>query len=74
MRIKRGIHKELRKEVAEPFATIDPPTTTQAMLKSPGLPTRAPPQTPVRSVPPDWSPAQPSANRHGAKRADRAAA
>ena len=43
------------------LAAIHPPTTTQAILKSLGLPTRAPPIAPARPVSPDWTIAEPSA-------------
>jgi hypothetical protein len=46
------------------LAAIHPPMTTQAILKSLGLPTRAPPITPVQPVSPDWSLAEPSAERY----------
>jgi hypothetical protein len=44
------------------LAAIHPPTITQAILKSLGLPTRAPPIAPARqrSVSPDWTLAEPS--------------
>jgi hypothetical protein len=46
------------------LAAIHPPMTTQAILKSLGLPTRAPPITPAQPVSPDWSLAEPSAERY----------
>jgi hypothetical protein len=45
------------------LAAIHPPTTTRAILKSLGLPTRAPPIAPARPVSPDWTMAEPSARR-----------
>ncbi len=44
------------------LAAIHPPTITQAILKSLGLPTRAPPIAPARQRPvsPDWTLAEPS--------------
>ena len=48
------------------LAAIHPPTTTEAILTSLGLPTRAPPITPARPVPEDWSLAEsPSAGYRG---------
>jgi hypothetical protein len=41
------------------LAAIHPPTTTEAILKSLGLPTRAPPIAPARSVSADWTLAEP---------------
>ena len=46
------------------LAAIHPPTTTQAILKSLGLPTRAPPITPAQPVSQDWSLAEPSAKSY----------
>ena len=46
------------------LAVIHPPTTTQAILNSLGLPARAPPIAPARPVSPDWTLAEPSAT-HG---------
>jgi hypothetical protein len=46
------------------LAAIHPPTTTQAILNSLGLPARAPPIAPARPVSPDWTLAEPSAT-HG---------
>jgi hypothetical protein len=43
------------------LAAIHPPATTEAILKSLGLPTRAPPITPAGPVSEDWSLAEPSA-------------
>jgi Putative transposase/Transposase zinc-binding domain len=48
------------------LAAIHPPATTRAILKSLGLPTRAPPIAPAQPVPEDWSLAEPSANRYRA--------
>ena len=45
------------------LAAIHPPTTTQAILKSLGLPIRAPPIAPARPVAPDWTLAEPSVKR-----------
>jgi hypothetical protein len=45
------------------LAAIHPPTT-QAILKSLGLPTRAPPITPAQPMSPDWSLAEPSVQRY----------
>ena len=45
------------------LAVIHPPTTTQAILNSLGLPARAPPIAPARPVSPDWTLAEPSATR-----------
>jgi len=42
------------------LAAIHPPTTTQAILKSLGLPIRAPPIAPARPTSPDWTLAEPS--------------
>jgi hypothetical protein len=44
------------------LAAIHPPTIAQAILKSLGLPTRAPPIAPARQRPvsPDWTLAEPS--------------
>ena len=36
------------------LAAMHPPTTTQAILESLGLPTRAPPIAPARPIAPDW--------------------
>jgi len=48
------------------LAAIHPPTTTEAILTSLGLPTRAPPITPARPVPEDWSLAEsPTARYRG---------
>ena len=44
------------------LAVIHPPMTTQVILKSLGLPTRAPPITPARPVPEDWSLAESSSD------------
>ncbi len=55
------------------LAAIHPPTTTRAILKSLGLPTRAPPVTPAQPVPQDWSLAEAS-HRYRARRVDRPAA
>lgn len=41
------------------LAAIHPPTTTQAILRSLGLPTRAPPVAPARPVSPDWTLSEP---------------
>ena len=46
------------------LAAIHPPMTTQAILNSLGLPTRAPPIAPPSPVSPDWTLAEPSAKRH----------
>ena len=46
------------------LAAIHPPLTTQAILKSLGLPARAPPISPALPVSPDWTLAEPSARRH----------
>jgi len=43
------------------LAAIHPPTTTEAILKSLGLATRAPPIAPARTVSTDWTLAEPSA-------------
>jgi hypothetical protein len=43
------------------LVAIHPPATTEAILKSLGLPTRAPPITPAGPVSEDWSLAEPSA-------------
>jgi hypothetical protein len=43
------------------LAAIHPPTTTEAILKSLGLPTRAPPIAPARPVSTDWTLAEPPA-------------
>jgi hypothetical protein len=56
------------------LAAIHPPTTTRAILKSLGLPTRAPPITPAQPVRQDWSLAEPSANCYRVKRINRPAA
>jgi hypothetical protein len=56
------------------LAAIHPPTTTRAILKSLGLPTRAPPITPARPVPHDGSLAEPHGNRYRAGHIDRPAA
>ena len=50
------------------LAAIHPPTTTQAILNSLGLPTRAPPVTPAQPVPEDWSLAEPFVYRYRAVR------
>ncbi len=54
------------------LAAIHPPTTTQAILNSLGLPARAPPI--ARPVSPDWTLTEPSATRgyfgsHGSRSA-----
>ena len=41
------------------LAAIHPPTNTRAILQSLGLPTRAPPLTPARSLAADWTLAEP---------------
>ena len=46
------------------LAAIHPPATTEAILKSVGLPTRAPPITPAGPVSEDWSLAEPSAEHY----------
>ena len=46
------------------LAAIHPPSTTRAILKSLGLPTRAPPVTPAQPVPQNWPLAEPSVNRY----------
>jgi hypothetical protein len=46
------------------LAAIHPPLTTQAILKSLGLPARAPPITPAQAVSSDWSLTEPSTNRY----------
>jgi hypothetical protein len=56
------------------LAAIHPPTTTRAILKSLGLPIRAPPITPAQPVPLDGSLAEPHAHRHRAGHIDRPAA
>jgi hypothetical protein len=43
------------------LAAIHPPTTTEAILKSLGLATRAPPIAPARTVSADWTLAEPAA-------------
>ncbi len=45
------------------LAAIHPPTATRAILQALGLPTRAPPLTPARSMSQDWSLAEPHAKR-----------
>ena len=53
------------------LAAIHPPMTTQAILKSLSLPTRAPPIAPAQPVSADWTLAEPSAKRdlanHGSR-------
>ena len=56
------------------LAAIHPPTTTQAILKSLGLSTRAPPITPPRPISPNWSLAEPAAQRYRGNHADLPAA
>ncbi|MCP3986091.1 MAG: transposase [bacterium] len=46
------------------LAAIHPPSTTEAILKSLGLPTRAPPISPAQPLPEDWTLAEPKAMRH----------
>jgi hypothetical protein len=43
------------------LAAIHPPTTTEAILNSLGLPTRAPPVAPARVASSDWTLAEPPA-------------
>jgi hypothetical protein len=52
------------------LAAIHPPHTTVAILKSLGLPTRAPPITPARPAPEDWSLAESSPQRYEVLRTD----
>jgi hypothetical protein len=47
------------------LAAIHPPVTTQAILASLGLPTRAPPIAPAYTVSPDWTLSEPPAKNHG---------
>ena len=56
------------------LAAIHPPRTTAAILKSLGLPTRAPPIMPARPDPEDWSLAESPAQRYRVLRTDRPAA
>ena len=46
------------------LAAIHPPITTQAILNSLGLPTRAPPIASAQPVSTDWTLAEPTAKRH----------
>ncbi len=46
------------------LAAIHPPATTEAILKSLGLPARAPPISPAQPVSEDWTLEEPKPTRH----------